>query len=451
MCPFELQLDLSLYCDVIICDYNYLFDPLVYLKRFFEQEITPYVALIDEAHNLVDRSRDMYSATIDNNILKNLRHEFKRFKALSFKKSLRKLINYIDEQKENIDEEYIRVEENFDSKFYSLVENAFKNFQDIMKNFPEYTTNLFLESFRMLNRFLKISDYIDESFALYYQVIDDEVVVNIRCVDSSKLVKHTLSKLQASIFFSATLTPIDYYISCLGGDEYTPKVILDSPFDKNNLLTIVRDDISTRLKDRNLSYDEIAKTIESIVSQKKGNYLVFFSSYQYLKDVYACLEENENIKYIVQEREMEEEDRNRFLDNFALDPKITTVGMAVLGGAFSEGIDLTSERLIGAIIIGVGMPTISYERNIIKDYFQENGKDGFDFAYVFPGMNKVMQAAGRVIRGEFDIGLVVFIDDRFSYWKYKALLKEQYKYPYHVKDTKKIKEIVYSFWEKHEN
>lgn len=451
MCPFELQLDLSLYCDVIICDYNYLFDPLVYLKRFFEQEITPYVALIDEAHNLVDRSRDMYSATIDNNMLKNLRHEFKRFKALSFKKSLRKLINYIDEQKKNIDEEYIRVEENFDSKFYSLVENAFKNFQDIMKNFPEYTTNLFLESFRMLNRFLKISDYIDESFALYYQIIDDEVVVNIRCVDSSKLVKHTLSKLQASIFFSATLTPIDYYISCLGGDEYTPKVILDSPFDKNNLLTIVRDDISTRLKDRNLSYDEIAKTIESIVSQKKGNYLVFFSSYQYLKDVYACLEQNENIKYIVQEREMEEEDRNRFLDNFALDPKITTVGMAVLGGAFSEGIDLTSERLIGAIIIGVGMPTISYERNIVKDYFQENGKDGFDFAYVFPGMNKVMQAAGRVIRGEFDIGLVVFIDDRFSYWKYKALLKEQYKYPYHVKDTKKIKEIVSSFWEKHEN
>jgi DNA excision repair protein ERCC-2 len=125
--------------------------------------------------------------------------------------------------------------------------------------------------------------------------------------------------------------------------------------------------------------------------------------------------------------------------------------MAVLGGAFSEGIDLTSERLIGAIIIGVGMPTISYERNIVKDYFQENGKDGFDFAYVFPGMNKVMQAAGRVIRGEFDIGLVVFIDDRFSYWKYKALLKEQYKYPYHVKDTKKIKEIVSSFWEKHEN
>ena len=320
-----------------------------------------------------------------------------------------------------------------------------------MKNFPEYTTNLFLESFRMLNRFLKISDYIDESFALYYQVIDDEVVVNIRCVDSSKLVKHTLSKLQASIFFSATLTPIDYYISCLGGDEYTPKVILDSPFDKNNLLTIVRDDISTRLKDRNLSYDEIAKTIESIVSQKKGNYLVFFSSYQYLKDVYSCLEQNENIKYIVQEREMEEEDRNRFLDNFALDPKITTVGMAVLGGAFSEGIDLASERLIGAIIIGVGMPTISYERNIVKDYFQENGKDGFDFAYVFPGMNKVMQAAGRVIRGEFDIGLVVFIDDRFSYYKYKALLKEQYKYPYHVKDTKKIKEIVSSFWKKHEN
>lgn len=448
ICPFELQLDLSLYCDVIICDYNYLFDPMVYLKRFFEQDKTPYVALIDEAHNLVDRSRDMYSTTLNNELLKDLRREFKRFKALKFKKALKKVITYLDEQFCE-DKEYISVEGDFESKLYSLLENSFVQFQDILRNQSEYATNSFLEAFKMINKFLKISEFIDENFHLYYQIIDGEVCANIRCVDSSKLVKNTLSKLVSSIFFSATLTPIDYYVNCLGGNDETPKVILDSPFSKDNLLTVVRNDISTKLKDRQYSYEEIANTIESIVKGRKGNYLVFFSSYQYMQDVYSCFKKNEEINFVLQNKDMLEEDRVEFLNNFKIEPDKTTVGLAVLGGAFSEGIDLVSTRLIGAIIVGVGMPTISYERNIIKDHFSSIGKDGFDFAYVFPGMNKVMQAAGRVIRGDLDVGLVVFIDDRFSYWKYKNLLKEQYKGAYYLQDVKQIEKVVDKFWKKH--
>ena len=449
MCPFELQLDVSLYCDIIVCDYNYLFDPLAYLKRFFDQDKTPYIALIDEAHNLVERSRDMYSTKLENEMLKNLRYEFKRFKALKFKRALRKLITYLDEQRQE-DCEYIALDDNFDVELYNLLEKLFVQCQDILKNYPEYTTNLFLETFKMINKFLKISEYISSSFHLFYEVKDGEVRAIIRCVDSSDLIKNTVSKLRTGIFFSATLTPIDYYINCLGGDENTPKVILDSPFNKDNLLTIVRDDISTRLKDRQYSYKEIAKTIEDIVSQKKGNYLVFFSSYQYMQDVYNALDLSQDITFIKQEREMLEEDRVKFLDNFKMDPDNTIVGMAVLGGAFSEGIDLVSSRLIGAIIVGVGMPTISYERNIVKTYFDSIGKDGFDFAYVFPGMNKVMQAAGRVIRGEDDKGIVVFIDDRFSSWKYKTLLKEQYKGAYHLTSDKLIKSSVKNFWKRHE-
>lgn len=450
MCPFELQLDLSLYCDIIICDYNYLFDPLAYLKRFFDTEgKTPYIALIDEAHNLVDRSRDMYSASIDNESLKKLKIEFKSFKVLKFKKALKKLIVYLEEIR-NQNLEYVTIENNFDNKFYSILNDLFIQFQDILQNNPDYTTNLFLETFRKINRFIKISEFISSEFHLYFECHED-IIAHIRCIDSSLLVKCSLDKLQASIFFSATLSPIDYYLNCLGGNEKTPKIILESPFNKNNLLTIVRDDISTKLKDREQSYLEIAKTIENVVKQKKGNYLVFFSSYQYMESVYQNLDQTLDIEYIKQTKDMDEKSKTIFLNSFKFDPQITTVGMAVLGGAFSEGIDLVSTRLIGAIIVGVGLPTISYERDIVKDYFQSIGKNGFDFAYVFPGMNKVMQAAGRVIRSENDIGIVIFIDSRFSYYKYNYLLKEQYQGAYRLRNVEQINYFVDDFWQKHQN
>lgn len=449
MCPFELQLDISLYCDIIICDYNYIFDPMAYLKRYFDQEKTPYVALIDEAHNLVERSRDMYSAYLDNASLKELRYEFKRFKVPKFKRALKKVIMYLDEQGVK-DSEYIEQEKNFDDDFYSLLSSLNTQCLDILRNHPEANTNTFLDFFRKLTRFLKISEFINSSFHIYFENKDD-VTALIRCIDPSKLIKDSLNKLRSSIFFSATLTPIDYYISCLGGDENTPKIILDSPFDKKNLLTIVRNDISTKYKERDLSYQDIADTIFSICKRKVGNYLVFFSSYLYMESVYECMHDDPKMRIRKQTKEMQEEDKEKFLNEFMENPSKTTIGMAVLGGAFSEGIDLVSTRLIGAIVIGLGLPTVSYERDKMKTYFESVGKNGFDFAYVYPGMNKIMQAAGRVIRSENDVGLVVFIDERFSYFKYKSLLKEQYKNAYYIKDIETIERTVDKFWHNHKH
>lgn len=157
---------------------------------------------------------------------------------------------------------------------------------------------------------------------------------------------------------------------------------------------------------------------------EKGNYLVFFPSYRYLEDVSACLSSDPEVEYIRQTRDMVEKEKQNFLNRFKMCPDHSTVGLAVLGGAFSEGIDLVSTRLIGAIIVGVGLPTVSYERNIIKDYFTGIGKNGFDYAYLYPGINKVMQAAGRVIRSEEDYGIVLFIDSRYGSYKYRSLLKE---------------------------
>lgn len=449
ICPFELQLDLSLYCDIIICDYNYLFDPNVYLKRFFEDNSTNYVALIDECHNLVERSRDMYSAILDSDILLDLKFEFKKFKALKFKRVLNKVLSYMEEQKAQ-QLEYVEVGNNFEQKFYQLLENLFIQMQDILKNNQDFVTNNFLDVFRQVNRFLKISQFISSNFHLYFKC-EENVIATIKCLDSSSLLKDTLDKLKASIFFSATLSPIDYYINCLGGDKDTNKLILNSPFDTKNLLTIVRNDISTKLKNRSSSYQSIAETIETVTSGKIGNYLVFFPSYKYIEDVYDNLNLNRDVIYIKQERDMLEEDRHIFLDKFKFNPEKTTIGLAVLGGAFSEGIDLVSSRLIGAVIVGVGLPTISYERDKIKEYFDHKELDGFDYAYVFPGMNKVMQAAGRVIRGEKDVGIVIFIDDRFRYFKYTNLLKEQYQKAYYLSDLDTISKFINEFWKNHIN
>ena len=445
MCAYELQLDTSLFCDVIICDYNYFFDPLVYLKRFFETDKVPYVALIDETHNLVDRSRDMYSADFDFHKIKLLQKQFKPYRHPKMKRAMKKVINYL----ENItleQEEYIISEPNFSNDLYAILENFFKQMQDVLKNYSDYVTDLFLEVFRMTNKFIKISEFVGKGFKTYYVNCNKNLIARIKCLDSSSLIEKTLKKLKSAIFFSATLTPLDYYVQCLGGNDDTPFMTLESPFDSNRCLTIIRSDISTRYKDREYSYEEIARSIQEVIKGKKGNYLVFFSSYTYLENVASYLHSSEKEMYIQQTRDMSEEEKGDFLRRFDVDNNQTLVGLAVLGGAFSEGIDLVGEKLIGAIIVGVGLPQVSFERDLIKDYFDNNDMSGYDYSYVNPGINKILQAAGRVIRSENDKGIVMFIDDRYKQRKYKEVIQREYKNNYYVSSNKEIKEIIDDFW-----
>lgn len=448
VCPFELQLDVSLFCDLVICDYNYLFDPIVYLKRYFELSKTNYVALIDETHNLVDRSREMYSTSLELDEFLKVQKKFKKFKHPKFKRSLKKIIVYLNDINE-CEDEYMIQEENFDPYFYELLMNYFKQCQDILKNFPEVNYDIFIDNFRNVNRFLKISEFISKGFITYYQKDKDNLFAHIKCVDSSKLVKDTLRKLKSSIFFSATLTPIDYYVKCLGGNDDTPIMKLESPFPSENCLTLVRSDLSTRYKDRINTYKEISKTIDLVIKKKVGNYLVFFSSYQYLEEVYSRMEFDPNIRYIKQTRDMEDKDKNKFLSYFEVDPTKTTVGFAVLGGIFSEGIDFYSDKLIGAIVVGVGLPQISFERDLIKEHFDSEEINGYEYAYVNPGITKIIQAAGRVIRSENDKGIIVFIDDRFKQFKYRNILQKQYKNNQYVTNERQIEFLLEQFWKKH--
>ncbi len=448
VCPFELQLDVSLFCDLVICDYNYLFDPIVYLKRYFELSKTNYVALIDETHNLVDRSREMYSISLELDEFLKVQKKFKKFKHPKFKRTLKKVIVYLNDIKE-CEDEYMIQEGDFDPYFYDLLINYFKQCQDILKNFPEVNYDIFIENFRNVNRFLKISEFISKGFITYYQKENENLFAHIKCVDSSKLVKDTLKKLKSSIFFSATLTPIDYYVKCLGGNDDTPIMKLESPFPSENCLTIVRSDLSTRYKDRINTYKEISKTIDLVIKKKVGNYLVFFSSYQYLEEVYSRMDFDSNIRYVKQTRDMEDKDKNKFLSYFEVDPNKTTVGFAVLGGIFSEGIDFYSDKLIGAIVVGVGLPQISFERDLIKEHFDSEEINGYEYAYVNPGITKIIQAAGRVIRSENDKGIIVFIDDRFKQFKYRNILQKQYKNNQYVTNERQIEFLLEQFWKKH--
>lgn len=446
MCAFELQLDVSLFADVIICDYNYLFDPLVYLKRYFDEAKTSYVALIDETHNLVDRSRDMYSISLSMFDLLELQKSYKKFKHIRFKRALTRLIVYLKNYLSTEDNFYMN-EDNFDDEFYLLLNNFFKQCQDILKNYQQFINDEFNKVFKDLNRFLKISEFISHEFRTYFEKTHDEnVIAHIQCVDSSKLVKKTISKLKSAIFFSATLTPIEYYVKCLGGNDDTPIMKLDSPFPKENLLTLIRSNISTRYRDREFSYVEIAKTIESVIKNKIGNYLVFFSSYQYLENVFNAMEKSDDFNYIKQTRDMDDKERVRFLSHFNNEPSKTTIGFAVLGGVFSEGIDLVADKLIGAIVVGVGLPQISYERDLIKDYFNDQEMNGYDYSYVNPGITKIIQAAGRVIRSESDVGVVCFIDDRYRQAKYQDIFKKEFKNSYFVTSTKEIDQLLEEFW-----
>lgn len=443
MCPFELQLDYSLLCDIIICDYNYLFDPFVYLKRYFDTSDNPYFALVDEAHNLAERSLDMYSAELKQDDFLLLQKIFKKNKHPKFKKALKKVIELLDTFKN--EDEYNVFDDELSLAQINIFDNYFRISQDVLKNYESYVSEQFLLCFRNVNRFIKIHDFYDETFKIYFA--NSSATLYIKCLDASKFISKTIGKIRGAVFFSATITPLPYFIKRLGGNEDTPSMKLPSPFEKDRFLLLVRGDISTKYKNRGTSYLKIASAIKSFISSRVGNYFVFFPSYQYMHEVLALIDDS-SINIVIQKKDMDKKEKDIFLAEFKENPLKTTLGFAVLGGSFSEGIDLTNDRLIGAIIVGVGLPLICFERDLIKDYYDSNEENGFDYAYTNPGMNKVMQASGRVIRTKDDIGAVLLIDERFLSYKYKTLFKVEWSHYISVFSDEEMKFYTERFWRK---
>lgn len=423
VCPFEFSIDLAYAADGVICDYNYVFDPRVSFKRLFEEQKKRTVLLMDEAHNLVDRARSMYSAELQKSAFLQLSREYKGKNERLWRTA--KAIN--DEMlklKKEHGEKQVAVPD-LPEDFISCLEDFLVQAEQLLAS-GESDEQL-LEAYFAANQMVKISDFYDERFVTFIDVFKSEVSVRLFCMDPSQLLFQTGKKYGSRIFFSATLSPLSYFREMLGGGEEDYVIRMPSPYEKEQLDVFIQP-LSTRFRDREKTIEPIKEVIIDLVEKRPGNYLVFFPSYRYMTDVVdRVLEEDPAFYPIVQHPAMSEEEREKFLANFDTAGEQSLVGFAVMGGIFSEGIDLKGDRLTGAVIIGVGLPQVGLERDTMKDYFQSAGKNGYDFAYVYPGMNKVLQAGGRVIRSEEDRGTLVLVDDRFLSRKYVEMLPEEWR------------------------
>lgn len=448
VCPFEFSLDLSNFADCIICDYNYVFDPSANLKRFFLDKGGDYAFLIDEAHNLVDRARDMFSSNLSKKSILDLKKKLKTVSP-NLSKILNKLNSIFIEYRKKCEEEngYFTQMEPPKELYGILAEFLGIAEKYLLEHKNSDGNDDILDLYFKFYAFLRAAEYYDERFITYIEKINNDVIIKMFCLDPSYILKECMKKGKAAVLFSATLSPMDYFISILGGDEKSYRIRLTSPFPKDNLCLMLDSRTSTKYKDREFTYDKISEAINSVIIGKQGNYLIFFPSYKYMNEVYNKFKSiNEEVKVIIQNPGMTEEEKETFLDSFSENKESTMAAFAVMGGMFGEGIDLTGDKLSGAVIVGVGLPQICLERNIIKDYFNESKGLGFEYAYVYLGMNKVMQAVGRVIRTENDRGAVLLIDERFSDNVYRRLFPPEWKPLKVSKELNPISTVLDVFW-----
>jgi DNA excision repair protein ERCC-2 len=449
VCPFEFSLDLSLLVDCIICDYNYVFDPRVYLRRYFEDVKRPYAFIIDEAHNLVDRARDMFSAEIDKQAILELRRTIKNKLPDMYKILGRintKLLTLKKECEQRGDAYYDReLPPDLDAL---LLKFTFSARRWLAENRKTSYRQAMVELFSGVNHFLTIWDLYDSRYITSYKTEARDLKIKLYCIDPSSDMHSALSRGSSAVFLSATLEPMDYVIKILGLDREAQRLILPSPFPEENLEVIIASRISTLYRDREYTKTKVAEMLTAMALSKPGNYIFYFPSYVYLNLVFNIFTDiAPSIPAIIQRPDFSEAERHDFLNLFKTGNQGTLAGFAVLGGVFAEGIDLTGDRLTGAAVVGVGLPGISPERNCIREYFEETDNMGYAFAYQFPGLHKVLQAAGRVIRTEHDIGVVLLIDQRFASYGYRDLMPDYWKAHY-IQSPLQLTNRLNKFWGK---
>ncbi len=476
VCPFEMCLDMSLFSDGIICDYNYVFDPHVYLRRFFSEGVKgEYLFLIDEAHNLVDRGREMYSAVL-------VKEDF-----LALKKTVKPYDAKMEKQLEKCNKELLalkrecenyRIVEYIDSFVTALnrLAAAIEKFLEEHEHENGPVKKEVLEFYFQVTHFLDIYERMDENYAAYTEnEPDGSFILKLFCMNPAVNLAECMARGRSCILFSATFLPIQYYKSLLGGMPEDYEAYAKSVFSPEKRALYIGKDVTSRYTRRSeAEYRNIAAYIHEIVKNRQGNYLVFLPSHAFLNEVYAAYTdffcEEDHAECMIQEDRMNEKEREEFLNRFkegggisegrepsaleleeAIHMEIeyeeekTLIGFCVMGGIFSEGIDLKNDSLIGAIIVGTGLPQICNEREILKDFFQSRGKNGFDYAYRYPGMNKVLQAAGRVIRTAEDVGIVALLDERFLEASYQKMFPREWEH-FEVLGLEKIAGRVEKFW-----
>jgi DNA excision repair protein ERCC-2 len=451
VCPFEFMLDLSVWCDLIICDYNYVFDPNVYLKRFFADGIAGNpIFLVDEAHNLVERGRGMYSAVLVKEELQRLRRrvrgETKLCSALDA--CCRQLLEWKRACSTVMTLETIGPFQFQVMRVYGLLETFLKEHRE----YPDREE--IAEDFFTLRHFLNMAELTGEQYVIYTDYDEEgRFLLHLYCVDPSENLQRCLDRARSTVFFSATFLPVRYYRSCLSAREDDYAVYADTSFSPEQHLLYIARDVSTLYRRRtSAEYQRIAAYISRTVEGKSGNYMVFLPSYRMMEEVgnafrHLTEESGQAVRCVFQDPGMDEGKRRQFLEEFDGNHSQTLVGFCVLGGIFGEGIDLTKDRLIGVLIAGTGLPQICTEREVLREYYDKKNGKGFAYAYLYPGMNKVLQAAGRVIRTAEDRGVIGLLDERFLRREYQELFPREWS-RWEAADTKKLPEILDSFWQK---
>jgi len=512
VCPFEFCLDMSLFADGIICDYNYLFDPHVYLKRFFgEGNGGDYLFLIDEAHNLLDRGREMYSASLLKEDFMELKRSIKQTVVSELSESQKKsqvsgqmtlemtdlsltvsqmekadrdTVYLSGRKKRQPDGKSLLVREGYGELMIQQLEACNRELLDLKRECESYVLVEDIDGFtnRLLRLYATMSDYLEEQeeiklpvredildfyfdvghFLETYELTDEHYVkytqlggdgtfmIKLFCVNPRENLKECMMRGRSSILFSATFLPIQYYKELLGGEPEDYEVYAKSIFDPERRALFIANDVTSKYTRRSEDeYHRIARYIDEIVRMRQGNYMVFCPSYSFLHTVYDIYVEcfsGEDKECIIQQDYMSEEEREAFLNRFRGNDESTLIGFCVMGGIFSEGIDLKNDSLIGAVIVGTGLPQVCNEREILKGYFDENGSNGFDYAYRYPGMNKVLQAAGRVIRTADDLGVVALLDERFLQFYYRKMFPREWN-SFETVSVETIAKRVERFWD----
>lgn len=449
VCPFELSLDVSVWTDVIICDYNYVFDPRAHLKRFFNEGAREsYLFLADEAHNLVERARSMYSARLCKEDFLELKRVLGN-KAPGAERQLAKSNSYLLELKREC--ENYQILSDINGLYLQLLRLSSELQQFLEEEHDTKLKKTVMEFYLNLRSFLNTYEMLDDSYSIYTQMCEDgRFCLKLFCIQPAGRLKEYLKYGRSCVFFSATFLPIRYYKELLSGDLDDYAVYATSCFPEENQFVFIGTDVTSRYRRRGKAeYEKISRYIEVMLRSRPGNYLLFFPSYEMLGQVYEVFcQRNVSGRYLCrcQNPSMNEEEREEFLREFENEQADPLLGFCVMGGIFSEGIDLTEERLIGAVVIGTGLPKVCAEREILKKYFDEKGMNGFSYAYVYPGMNKVLQSAGRVIRTASDRGSILLLDERFAREEYQRLFPREWKQPV-FGDLSVVEEKLRHFWE----
>lgn len=446
LCAFEFSLYLACFCDVIIGDYNYVFDPRAELISYFSESNYEIKVLVDEAHNLTTRSKEMFSSTFNSIDIRTIRKYLTGLRP-SVREECNIVVNMLDNYRDKIREDAPYVSIDLDRDLVVAVSSLISKCDQVFnENKKIDNKDIIYDAYFKLVEYKMVADIYSEAHRSLVKLINDEIEVDLLCLDASQYILSTIKgTIKGITFFSATLYPMEYHANLLTKGE--GKVLeLESPFPKENLDIIINNSISTKYKNRSISIDEIIESIETLVSSNKGNYIVFFPSYQYLNMV-CDLIIDPNYDLIKQTNNLTDKERINIINKFK-DTTKSHVGFFVMGGVFSEGIDYIGDMLNGVIIVGVGLPMICFENNILKDYFNIKYGKGFDYAYTYPGITKVIQAVGRVIRSETDRGVALLLDERFDYPIYHKLFPKHWTNKKVIKSNYSLKLELKNFYNK---